>query len=55
MKDILPSEPIGGLLVYARHEHWLTGNVSFPLRMIGKVSIVVVSSSAESLSRANAA
>lgn len=41
----MPSEPIGGLLVYVRHEHWLTGNIAFPLRMIGKGSIVVVSSS----------
>ena len=51
----MPSEPIGGLLVYVWHEHWLTGNLSFPLRMIGKVSIVVMSSSAVSLSHANAA
>lgn len=49
----MPSELIGGLLVYARHEHWLTGNVAFPLRMIGRDSIVEMSSSAVSLSRAN--
>ena len=42
-------------MVYVRHEHWLTGNVAFPLRMIGKGSIVEMSSSAVSLSRANAA
>lgn len=41
----MPSEPIGALLVYVPHEHWLTGNIAFPLRMIGKGSIVVVSSS----------
>lgn len=41
-------------MVYARHEHWLTGNVAFPLRMIGRDSIVEMSSSAVSLSRANA-
>lgn len=41
-------------MVYFPHEHCLTGNIFFPLRMIGKGSIVVVSSSAESLSRANA-
>ena len=40
-------------MVYARHEHWLTGNVAFPLRMIGRDSIVEMSSSAVSLSRAN--
>ena len=51
----MPSEPIGGLLVYVLYEHWLTGNISFPLRMIGKVSIVVMSSSVVSLSHANAA
>ena len=51
----MPSEPIGGLLVYVRHEHWLTRNLSFPLRMIGEDSIVEMSSSVVSLSRANAA
>ena len=51
----MPSEPIGGLLVYVRHEHWLTGNISFPLRMIGKGSIVEMLSSVVSLSRAHAA
>lgn len=52
--DILPSEPIGGLLVYVPHEHWLTGNIAFPLRMIGEDSIVEMSSSTVSLSHANA-
>ena len=42
-------------MVYVPHEHWLTGNISFPLRMIGKVSIVVMSSSVVFLSHANAA
>lgn len=42
-------------MVYVRHDHWLTGNLSLPLRMIGKVSIVVVPSSVVSLSCANAA
>lgn len=41
-------------MVYVRHEHWLTGNISFSLRMTGEDSIVVMSSSAVSLSRANA-
>ena len=41
-------------MVYVWHEHWLTGNLSFPLRMIGKGSIVEMSSSAVPLSRANA-
>ena len=50
----MPSDPIGGLLVYVRHEHWLTGNLSFPLRMIGKVSIVVMPSSAVLFFHANA-
>lgn len=51
----MPSEPIGGLLVYFPHEHCLTGNIFFPLRMIGKVPIVVMSSSAVPLFRANTA
>ena len=42
-------------MVYVPHEHWLTGNIFFPLRMIGKGSIVEMSSSAVSLSCANAA
>lgn len=50
----MPSEPIGGLLVYVPHEHWLTGNIAFPLRMIGEGSIAERSSSAVSLSHANA-
>lgn len=41
-------------MVYVRHEHWLTGNISFPLRMIGKGSIVEMSSSVVPLSHANA-
>lgn len=40
-------------MVCVPHEHWLTGNIFFPLRMIGKGSIVEMSSSAVSLSRAN--
>lgn len=51
----MPSEPIGGLLVYVPHEHWLTGNISFPLRMTGEGSIVEMSSSTVSLFHANAA
>ena len=50
----MPSEPIGGLLVYVRHEHWLTGNIAFSLRMTGEGSIVEMSSSVEFLPHANA-
>ena len=41
-------------MVYVPHEHWLTDNISFPLRMIGKVSIVVMSSSVVLFFHANA-
>lgn len=49
-----PPSPSGRALLYFRHEHCLTGNISFPLRMTGEDAIVVMSSSAVSLSRANA-
>lgn len=41
-------------MVYVPHEHWLTGNIAFPLRMIEEDSMVEMSSSAVPLSRANA-
>lgn len=41
-------------MVYVWHEHWLTGNIAFPLRMTGEGSIVERSSSAVSLFHANA-
>ena len=40
-------------MVYVRHEHWLTGNIAFPLRMPGEGSIVEMSSSAVFLFHAN--
>lgn len=40
-------------MVYVRHEHWLTGNIAFPLRMTGEGSIVEMSSSAVFLFHAN--